>query len=88
MSEANQKAGPTNEQQILNVLETISDHQAQISQQLAELLEILTKEPEMPLIEQLSALLQPLLQDVADIKRQTMPTSPAPNNPTVAPAAG
>lgn len=54
--------------ELLPILLTISEQQAAISQQLAELLETLNKPAETSLIDELAALLQPLADDLAAIK--------------------
>ena len=53
---------------LLPILLTISEQQAAISNQLAELLETLNKPAETSLIDELAALLQPLADDLAAIK--------------------
>lgn len=57
----------------LQLLEKISTQQMQISQQLAELLEVLTRQPETSLIEQLSELLQPISDRLATIEAKLQP---------------
>lgn len=52
----------------LQLLERISTQQMQISAQLAELLEILTRQPETSLIEQLAELLQPISNRLTQIE--------------------
>ncbi|ENO90958.1 hypothetical protein C662_18748 [Thauera sp. 28] len=54
--------------ELLPILLTISEQQAAISNQLAELLEALNKPAETSLIDELAALLQPLADDLATIK--------------------
>ncbi|MGZ8238566.1 MAG: hypothetical protein ACXWTY_11940, partial [Methylobacter sp.] len=55
---------------LLPILLTISEQQAAISNQLAELLEIMNKPAETSLIDELAALLQPLADDLAAIKKK------------------
>jgi len=52
---------------------TICKQQTVISQQLSEVLEVLTRQPDTSLIEQLSELLQPLFTDMSEIKRRLPP---------------
>lgn len=68
---AGAKMQPTEEAtaaELLPILLTISEQQAAISNQLAELLETLNKPAETSLIDELAALLQPLADDLAAIK--------------------
>lgn len=64
--------------ELLTALETISMQQAAISQQLAELLEILNKPAETSLIDELEGLLQPLANDLAYIKARMPAPDPQP----------
>ena len=59
---------PTTPPDLLPILLQISEQQAAISNQLAELLETLNKPAETSLIDELAALLQPLADDLAAIK--------------------
>lgn len=59
----------------LQLLERISTQQTQISQQLVELLEILTRQPETSLIEQLAELLQPISNRLTAIEAK-LPSQP------------
>ena len=59
---------PTTPPDLLPILLQISEQQAAISSQLAELLETLNKPAETSLIDELAALLQPLADDLAAIK--------------------
>jgi hypothetical protein len=72
------------ERLILAALETISEQQLTISNQLAEVLNVLTAEPETSLIEQLAELLQPLFTDMKTIKGALAIAS----QPDSAPASG
>ena len=68
---AGAKMQPTEEPtaaELLLILLTISEQQAAISNQLAELLETLNMPAESSLIDELAALLQPLADDLAAIK--------------------
>jgi hypothetical protein len=60
----------------LNLLERISTQQITISQQLAELLEVLTRQPETSLIEQLAELLQPISNRLTQIEAKLPPQPP------------
>lgn len=60
----------------LQLLEKISQQQMQISAQLAELLQILTAQPETSLIEQLEELLEPISRRLAEIEAK-LPASTA-----------
>lgn len=64
----------------LQLLERISTQQTQISQQLAELLEILTRQPETSLIEQLAELLQPISNRLTQIEAK-LPSQPHQEKP-------
>lgn len=57
----------------LQLLEKISTQQMQISQQLAELLEVLTRQPETSLIEQLAELLRPISDRLITIEANLQP---------------
>ena len=59
---------PTTPPDLLPILLQISEQQAAISQQLAELLETLNKPAETSLIDELAELLKPLAADLAAIK--------------------
>lgn len=59
---------PATAADLLPILLTISEQQAAISQQLAELLETLNKPAETSLIDELAELLKPLAADLAAIK--------------------
>lgn len=58
-----------NTEQLLPILKTICEQQAAISNQLAELMEALNKQPEGSLIDELAELLAPLSADLSEIKR-------------------
>lgn len=60
----------------LQLLQAISEQQLQISKQLAELLEILTVQPETSLIEQLEELLAPISQRLAGIEAKLPSNAP------------
>jgi hypothetical protein len=66
-AKTNEPAEPT-AADLLPILLTISEQQAAISNQLAELLETLNQPAENSLIDELAELLQPLFKDLAEIK--------------------
>lgn len=63
---------PEMEQALLRVFETISEQQKTICDQLAKLLAALSKQPDSSLIDELSKLLEPLFEDVAEIKKNQL----------------
>ena len=73
---AGAKMQPTEEPtaaELLPLLLTISEQQAAISSQLAELIETLNKPAENSLIDELRELLEPLFSDISEIKGRLPP---------------
>ena len=64
---------PTPPPDLLPILLQISEQQAAISSQLAELIETLNKPAENSLIDELRELLEPLFSDISEIKGRLPP---------------
>ena len=64
---------PTTPPDLLPILLQISEQQAAISSQLAELIETLNKPAENSLIDELRELLEPLFSDISEIKGRLPP---------------
>ena len=64
---------PTTPPDLLPILLQISEQQAAISNQLAELIETLNKPAENSLIDELRELLEPLFSDISEIKGRLPP---------------
>ena len=64
---------PTTPPDLLPILLQISEQQAAISSQLAELIDTLNKPAENSLIDELRELLEPLFSDISEIKGRLQP---------------
>ena len=64
---------PTTPPDLLPILLQISEQQAAISSQLAELIDTLNKPAENSLIDELRELLEPLFSDISEIKGRLPP---------------
>ena len=64
---------PTTPPDLLPILLQISEQQAAISSQLAELIETLNKPAENSLIDELRELLEPVFSDISEIKGRLPP---------------
>ena len=64
---------PTTPPDLLPILLQISEQQAAISSQLAELIDTLNKPAEDSLIDELRELLEPLFSDISEIKGRLPP---------------
>lgn len=73
-----------NTEQLLPILTTICEQQAAISNQLAELMEALNRQPEGSLIDEFAELLAPLSNDLTEIKQRlaSSESNPPADNPT------